>query len=87
MDISSRRMLDKMEELVLKAKRADSENQMQGYIMAVQALCEVMANEKVTVSPHVQMQAAPLARTEAPSLPKAEPMKMEEANGDSLFDF
>ena len=84
-DISSRQILNKMEELVSKAKRANSENQMQGYIMAIQALCEIMGNEKTGEVPHVQ--AAPLPRTEVSSMPKAEPMRMDEANGDSLFDF
>jgi hypothetical protein len=66
LDISSRQMLDKIEELVLKAKQANSEDKVQGYVIAIKSLCEVMV---------------------MPATPNVEPVKMDEANGESLFDF
>ena len=46
MEISSKQLLGKMEELVGKAKQATSEEKLKGYIFAIQALCEVMVNEE-----------------------------------------
>lgn len=85
MDISSKQMLDKMEELVSKAKQANSDAKVQGYVIAIQALCEVMADEKIVnkVSPQPVMLTQPVSST----IPNAEPVKMDEANGESLFDF
>lgn len=85
MDISSKHMLDKMEELVSKAKQSNSEAKVQGYVIAIQALCEVMVDEKIEDNriPKPITFTQPVIST----VPNAEPVKMEEANGDSLFDF
>lgn len=85
MDISSKQMLDKMEELVSKAKQSNSETKVKGYVIAIQALCEVMVDEKVEENraPRPITFTQPIIST----IPDAEPVKMDEANGDSLFDF
>ncbi|MGE7603814.1 YwdI family protein [Peribacillus sp. NPDC097675] len=85
MDISSKQVLDKMEELVSKAKQSNSEAKVQGYIIAIQALCEVMVDEKIENN----RTPKPIAFTQPviSTVANAEPVKMEEANGNSLFDF
>ncbi|WP_407408112.1 YwdI family protein [Peribacillus sp.] len=84
-DISSKRMLDKMEELVTKAKLANSETKLQGYVVAIQALCEVMVDEKS--ENNKIMKPVTFTQPVMSNIPNAEPVKMDEANGDSLFDF
>ncbi|MBX9953934.1 YwdI family protein [Peribacillus simplex] len=78
-------MLDKIEELVLKAKQANSEDKVQGYVMAIKSLCEVMVDEKAA---NISIQK-PITLTQPvmPATPNVEPVKMDEANGESLFDF
>jgi hypothetical protein len=84
-DISSKRMLDKMEELVLKAKQANSEDKLQGYVIAIKSLCEVMVDEKagnISIPKPITLSQPVMSATS-----NVEPVKMEEANGESLFDF
>ncbi|WP_207198790.1 YwdI family protein [Peribacillus sp. TH14] len=84
-DISSKRMLDKMEELVLKAKQANSEDKLQGYVIAIQSLCEVMVDEKagnISIPKPITLTQPVIS-----SVSNVEPVKMDEANGASLFDF
>jgi hypothetical protein len=85
LDISSRQMLDKIEELVLKAKQANSEDKVQGYVMAIKSLCEVMVDEKAA-NTSIQKPIT-LTQPVMPATPNVEPVKMDEANGESLFDF
>ncbi|KWW20970.1 hypothetical protein AS888_15200 [Peribacillus simplex] len=84
LDISSRKMLDKIEELASKAKQANSEDKVQGYVIAIKALCEVMVDEKVGsgISKPITLSQPIMTAT-----PNVEPVKMDEANGESLFDF
>ena len=46
MEVSSKQLLNKMEELVGKAKQANTEEKLKGYILAIQAMCEVMINDE-----------------------------------------
>ncbi|CAH0243116.1 hypothetical protein SRABI96_02982 [Peribacillus sp. Bi96] len=85
MDISSKQMLDKIEELVLKAKQVNSEDKVQGYVIAIKALCEVMVDEKagnISIPKPITM-----TQSVMPATSNVEPVKMDEANGESLFDF
>ncbi|WP_285767971.1 YwdI family protein [Peribacillus sp. SI8-4] len=85
MDIYSRKMLDKIEELASKAKQAGSEEKVQGYVIAIKALCEVMVDEKTGstgISKPITVSQPIMSAT-----PNVEPVKMDEANGESLFDF
>ena len=89
LQISSKQVLGKMEELVEKAKQTNSEEALKGYIMAIQALCEVMVNEQQPI-PLPQMsqpvkQVTTMQHTAA--VPVAERVKVDGANGSSLLDF
>ncbi|WP_245979951.1 YwdI family protein [Peribacillus asahii] len=89
MQISSKQVLEKMEELVAKAKQADSEDALKGYIMAVQALCEVMVNEQPSTSPlHISQPVKQMTTVQhTTAVPITERVKVEGANGSSLLDF
>ncbi|PLS18391.1 hypothetical protein CVD28_06895 [Bacillus sp. M6-12] len=97
MEIASNSVLLKMEELVKKARSAESKEKLNGYIIAVQALCDIILDEPETTpagiygerfvpaaqSPVIQQESA----RSVSSLPQGKPAKMDEANGESLFDF
>ncbi|MFB5283485.1 YwdI family protein [Peribacillus sp. Hz7] len=92
MQISSKQVLEKMEELVARAKQADSEDALKGYIMAVQALCEVMVNEQPpTSSLHISQPVKQMTTMQpmqhTTTVPITERVKTEGANGSSLLDF
>lgn len=89
MQISSKQVLEKMEELVARAKQADSEEALKGYIMAVQALCEVMVNEQPPTSPlHISQPVKQMTTMQhTTTVPITERVKVEGANGSSLLDF
>ncbi|WP_110928278.1 YwdI family protein [Bacillus massiliglaciei] len=82
MDIPSKLLLSKMEELISKAREAETNDSFKGYILAIQSLCEVMTDDKT--APVFQAGLKPQA---FPSPHQPEPVKMDEANGPSLFDF
>lgn len=89
LEITSKHLLSKMEELILKAKQEPSEEKLRGYIIAIQALCEVMVNENPSISSlniKIPEKQVGLAQT-IPSVPMSEPIQMDEANGNSIFDF
>ncbi len=91
MEISSKQLLGKMEELVGKAKQATSEEKLKGYIFAIQALCEVMVNEE-SLSPSSSLSVKNSVKPISPvgtvsSVPISKPVPIDEANGDSIFDF
>ncbi|PLT35917.1 YwdI family protein [Bacillus sp. V5-8f] len=105
MDISSKKVIEKMEELVHKAKNTESHDKLLGYVTAVQALCDILLEEKeaagsystVSFSSSTQSPASsqrafsqrpPIAAQPAISaVPQSKPVKMDDANGDSIFDF
>ena len=79
-----------MEELVGKAKQATSEEKLKGYIFAIQALCEVMVNDESlsTSSLTVKSSVKPISTVgTVSSVPISKPVSIDEANGDSIFDF
>ncbi|CAH0345022.1 YwdI family protein [Bacillus sp. CECT 9360] len=96
MDISSDKVLDKIEELVTKAKHTESREKLGGYATAIQALCDLLLEERIGIEndptagytsdrqlPVVSQAAQPISV----SMPTSKPVKMDDANGDSLFDF
>jgi hypothetical protein len=104
MNISSKKILNKMAELVDKAKHTDSGEKLNGYVTAIQALCDVLLEEKEgaetnaaadyasiqqprALSQPIQPNAAASQQAVITSMPPANPVKMDDANGDSLFDF
>lgn len=87
LDISSRQMLNKIEELVLKAKQVNSEDKVQGYVIAIKSLCEVMVDEKAGNIGIPNPNPITLTQPVMSATSHVEPVKMDEANGESLFDF
>ena len=99
MNISSETILIKMEKLVAQAKQAETEEKLKGCIMAIQTLCDLLSPASQEVAP-VQSAAAvrpPFAEAPQPQAPvytqpqtvsfQPVPVKIDEANGDSLLDF
>lgn len=91
MEITAEAVLTKAEELIRKAKQTTGEEQ-KGYIIAAKSLMELMltpeqrkaAPERESYRPIVQQ---PTTQPKTISLPTEQPVRMEDANGDSLFDF
>ncbi len=90
MEITSEKVLDKMDELIQKAKMAPAEKR-NGYLIAVQSLIELVISDHAKVEGQTVKNAVqynPIQQTNPTvSLPQEEPVKMEDANGDSLLDF
>jgi hypothetical protein len=95
MDISSMKVLDKMEGLIKKAKETDAGEKRSGYITAIQAMCELLLEDtgtdsyKASINNHTPTITPynPVQQPSISSMPQTKPVKMEDANGDSLFDF
>ncbi|MBA9027929.1 MULTISPECIES: YwdI family protein [Bacillaceae] len=99
MEISSDKILDKMGELVAKAKQAESKAELSGYVLAIQALCECLHEGKEEPVTHLSMSRIPVQpqpvfnqpiQQPVPivsSMTQTKPVKIDDANGDSLFDF
>lgn len=89
MEISSDKVLNKMEELIQKAKSASTFEKKQSYILAIKALCEIMSEEDT----NTQVRKQPVIQEpKYMSAPTAEvtnqkPLPMDDANGSSLLDF
>jgi Family of unknown function (DUF5327) len=92
------KLLQKMEEELLKAKASDSDKEMTEKLNVIKSLCEVILDEK----PNSLNIASPAAKEINPAelqkmmgnLPVKQqptiissPLKENDANGDSLFDF
>ncbi|MGE8080337.1 YwdI family protein [Peribacillus loiseleuriae] len=99
MEVSSGKILDKMGELVAKAKHAESKAVLSGYMLAIQALCDVLNDGKEGATTHLSTSHIPVQTTAVfnqpiqqqipivSSVSQTKPVKMADANGDSLFDF
>lgn len=94
MSITTDKLIDKMDELIKKAKNAPAEQQ-KGYLIAVQSLIElVVTNDhqetnKITAQP-IQVPQYPsngVQQSPSVSIPQQNTVKMDDANGDSLLDF
>ena len=79
-----------MEELVQKAKVAPADKR-NGYLIAIQSLIDLIINEPADEVAQVVKQVVPYnpiqQQSPSVSLPQEKPVRMEDANGDSLFDF
>ncbi|WP_409290742.1 YwdI family protein [Peribacillus sp. SCS-37] len=95
MEIGSHRILDKIEELLQKAKSSPTEEAAEKYVTAIHALCEVIMEghgERPAVPPAaasqiVKASQSPSGMSAQAAMPQAPPAKIEGANGGSLFDF
>lgn len=94
MEISSDKILDKMEQLVTHAKQASSAEKLNEYIMAIQVLCDVLSDGGSKQNNFPSLKKLPTAaqnyqavQSIMPSMPQSKPVKIEAANGESLLDF
>ena len=91
MEVSSKQVLNKIEDLVGKAKQANSEEKLKGYIFAIQALCELMTNDESSTSTpsfSVNHSVKPVTTVQTlTNVAVSKPVPMDHANGDSIFDF
>lgn len=82
--ISNRQILLQIEKQLQEAKSATGEQPIRESLAAIKALCEVALTVPQTESPTVFQTASVKAATiTAPSVP----LKEDDANGESLFDF
>ncbi|WP_108668805.1 YwdI family protein [Peribacillus acanthi] len=93
MDVSYKQVLHKIEELLGRAKSAQSVDESKGYVVAIQSMCELLTNQtsevptaKTTVNFTAPTVINPSFSTKSVGL-QEKAVKMEDANGDSLFDF
>ena len=90
MEITSNKVLEKMDELIQKAKMAPAEKRNR-YLIAVQSLIDLVINDHNDVDKPAVKQVVPYQSIQQQnptvSLPQEKPVKIEDANGDSLFDF
>ncbi|EGQ26599.1 hypothetical protein HMPREF9372_1402 [Sporosarcina newyorkensis 2681] len=91
--ISSDQLLKEMEQQVRLAKQAENEQTRREAVYAVRALCNVLLSDNAPAvsTPAMAIHAASFGG--APSTPKMistlqeQPLREEDANGESLFDF
>ncbi len=91
MGITSEAVLSKAEELIRKARQTSGQEQ-KGYIIAVKSLMELILSAEMKVAAPVQESYPPIAQQPVTqqktiTLPNEQPVRMDDANGDSLFDF
>lgn len=85
MEVSSKQILSKIEELVGKAKQANSEDKLKGYILAIQALCEVMTIDEPS-TPSLSVKPVSTVQTLSDAT-ISKTVSIDNANGSSIFDF
>jgi hypothetical protein len=93
MNISHVSLINKMEQELLKAKKAERPQNIREHINSIKALCEVMLeNDSVSSSqmPAQQQMTMPAGSQQSQTVRISEESKLETddgANGDSLFEF
>ena len=91
MEITSEAVLSKAEELIRRAKQTKGEEQ-KGYIIAAKSLMElILSTETEKAAAPVQASHLPIRQQPTQqgtvTLPNEQPVRLDDANGDSLFDF
>lgn len=81
--ISNRQILIQIEKQLQEAKSASGEQSIRESLAAIKALCDVALTVPQTESPVIQTPSVKAATLTAPSAP----LKEDDANGESLFDF
>lgn len=89
MEISSEKVLNKMEQLVQKAKTAPTYEQQQNYITAIKTLCELFSEEEQLrpISQQQMSQQPSFTQPQSTEDVSQKPMAISDANGSSLLDF
>lgn len=101
--IPLRAIVDEIEQLVQRAKQADSDEETKASLTAIQSLCNVAlqhrpsASSQAVTKTNVPMPQQPIHSpqpvydrpVQSMNVPSSmeEPVSIEGANGDSLFDF
>jgi len=86
MSIPSSKVLDKMGELVARAKASETEEQRQGYVIAIKTLCELLVQEddmKEEIFSQKELKSSAVL-SESDLQRK---LSIDDANGTSLLDF
>jgi hypothetical protein len=86
MNISMRKLLQKMEQEINYAKSSSSEAKVRERVQAIKTLCELVLEEPENTTKFKSEMVTPASVT----YPVNQPNKLQvddEANGDSLFDF
>ena len=82
--ISNRQILMQIEKQLQEAKTASGEQSIRESLAAIKALCDVALTVPQTESPIVLQ--TPSVKAATLTVPSA-PLKEDDANGESLFDF
>lgn len=88
LNISVQQLLMKMENELIEAKACTTDFQIREKVYAIKSLCELILDTPPissvkTTNPSAHIQ--PITETLAPK--ESNRLKMDEANGDSIFDF
>ena len=83
--ISNRQILIQIEKQLQEAKTATGEQTIRESLASIKALCDVALSVPQTESPVIQ-QTPIMAKPSALTAPST-PLKEDDANGESLFDF
>lgn len=91
LDISSEKVLNKMELLIKQAKIAKSAEEMSRYISSVQILCELLVETEPAYEASELSRLIPREKDIVKQVPAESVtgniVKMDDANGTSLLDF
>jgi hypothetical protein len=92
MNISIQQLLAKIEDQLAEAKTSNSDARIRERVYAIKSLCELVLEQEgiqgVTYQqPTFQAVQAPLTIPKQTIQTQTNKIKMEEGNGDSLFDF
>lgn len=88
MDISVNKLLEKMAAELAEAKRVDSEAKMRERVRVIKVLCELILDETPASAAKEPSSPSFVSRTTPQKLPpQEERMVLDEANGESIFDF
>jgi len=85
MNIPSSKVLDKMGELVVKAKISEEE-QRKGYVIAIKTLCELLVQED-DMKEEVFSQKEMVSSSVISDSDLQQKLSIDDANGTSLLDF
>ena len=86
LNIPSSKVLDKMGELVVKAKISEAEEQRKGYVIAIKTLCELLVQEE-DMKEEVFSQKEMVSSTVISDSDLQRKLSIDDANGTSLLDF
>ena len=86
LNIPSSKVLDKMGELVSKAKVTETEEQRKGYVIAIKTLCELLIQED-NIKEEIVLQREMTSSTVYSDSDLQRKLSIDDANGTSLLDF